>query len=146
VPSFDAVTRIHVLSAIREYDELGAETFLSTYGFGPAREYALRHRGRLYDSRAILGVAHRYATGTVAGSDEFSGGKDGAAKWLAGLEFEVVSVGSDGKPAARARTSTPRPAAPRKVTPRSTKPEPVVHLCPTCYTQLPASGVCDYCS
>jgi hypothetical protein len=146
VPNFELVTRINVLSAIREYDELGAEAFLSTYGFGPAREYLLRHRGRLYDSKAILGVAHRYATGTVAGSDDFSGGREGAAKVLKNLEFEVVNVDADGKPATRARTSSPRPAAPRKVTPRSTKPEPVVHLCPTCYTQLPASSICDYCA
>jgi hypothetical protein len=146
VPSFEAVTRIHVLSAIREYDELGADAFLSTYGFGRAREYALRHRGRLYDSKAILGVAHRYATGTLADSEEFSGGKDGAARVLERLEFEVVYVNADGKPAARARTSSPRPPVPRKVTARSTKPEPVVHLCPTCYTQLPASGICDYCA
>jgi hypothetical protein len=146
VPSFDAVTRIHVLSAIREYDELGAEAFLSTYGFGPAREYRLKHRGRLYDSKAILGVAHRYATGTLAGSEEFSGGQEGAAKVLKNLEFEVVNVDSNGKPAKRASTSSPKPAATRKVTPRSTKPEPVLNLCPTCFTQLPASGTCDYCA
>jgi hypothetical protein len=147
VPSFQLVTRINVLSAIREYDELGADAFLSTYGFGPAREYLLRHRGRMYDSKAILGVAHRYATGTLARSEEFSGGKDGAAKVLEQLEFEVVYVDPDPKqPATRARTSSSRPAAARKAPARPTKPEPVVHLCPTCYTQLPASGICDYCT
>jgi hypothetical protein len=152
VPQFHLVTRIHVLSAIREHDQLGADAFLSTYGFGPAREYVLKHRGRSYDSRAILGVAHRYATGTPARSDEFSGGKDGAVKWLESLDFEVVYVDPNAPPArSRPRPSSSRPttarkpAAARKPPARPAKPEPVVALCPRCFTQLPATGVCDYC-
>ncbi len=53
------------------------------------------------------------------------------------------------------KTSTSRPAsrvaAPRKTTARKTaaaaaKPEPKpVRLCPHCFTQVPATGVCDYC-
>jgi hypothetical protein len=145
VPQFNLVTRIHVLSAIREYDQLGADEFLSKYEFVPARDYVLRERGKTYDSKAILGVAHRYATGTPARSEEFSGGLDGAVKWLTDLEFTVVSLDPEGKPTARKKASTPRATKPKPPA-RPTKPEPVIALCPTCYTQLPATGICDYCS
>ena len=53
------------------------------------------------------------------------------------------------------RKSTSRQSAPRAARPRSTptrkaatpaKPEPrPVQLCPRCFTQVPATGVCDYC-
>ena len=49
---------------------------------------------------------------------------------------------------ATARATTPRKASsPRATTSRAApKPEPKpVPLCPTCFTQVPASGVCDYC-
>ncbi|TCN35532.1 hypothetical protein EV644_11595 [Kribbella orskensis] len=96
VPTFDVVTRDHVLSALSEYDERGAEEFLARYGFGPAREYLLLHGGRSYDSKAVLGVAHKYATGRAATSSEFSGGVSGAAKVLRQLGFEVTSLVEDG--------------------------------------------------
>ena len=92
VPDFDAVTQAHVLAALEEYDECGPDEFLSRYGFGKARDYVLRHDAKSYDSKAILGVAHKYATGAAAASSEFSGGKDGAAKILRGLGFEVAFV------------------------------------------------------
>ena len=57
----------------------------------------------------------------------------------------MVSLGADGKPAVAKRTATPRVAKP-KAPARPTKPEPVINLCPTCFTQLPATGVCDYCT
>ena len=50
-------SRDAVLSAIREFDELGRERFLAKYGFGPARSYFLDFEGRRYDSKAIAGVA-----------------------------------------------------------------------------------------
>ena len=45
------------------------------------------------------------------------------------------------KPASRA--STPRKAPVRKAAP-APEPKPA-QLCPRCFTQVPASGVCDYC-
>lgn len=148
MPQFRLVTRIHVLSAIREYDQLGADEFLSKYGFGRERGYVLRERGKPYDSKAILGVAHKYATGTVAESHEFSGDATGAAKVLSELGFKVEYVDPDA-PASRpraTRTATPRTPRPRQPA-RPTKPEPVVVICPTCFTQLPtAGGECDYCA
>lgn len=45
---------------------------------------------------------------------------------------------------------TPRAAAPRKMTARPSaaaevSPAKPIPLCPTCFTQVPASGICDYC-
>lgn len=102
MPKFDAVTREDVIRALAEYDQLGADAFLERYGFGRAREYVLWHDGRSYDSKAILGVAHLHATGSVAARTEFSGGKAGAAKVLRDLGFEVTSpdeLAVDGAPA-----------------------------------------------
>ena len=145
MPQFKLVTRIHVLSAIREHDQLGADEFRNKYGFTATRDYVLKERGKSYDSKAILGVAHRYATGTPARSEEFSGGLDGTVKWLTDLEFTVIPLDAEGKPAAPKKTSTPRATKPKPPA-RPTKPEPVIKLCPTCFTQLPATGICDYCS
>lgn len=90
MPKWSDVSRAHVLSAIEEYDRLGREAFLNEYGFRPSRGYELVHDGRSYDSKAVLGVAHRYATGTQARWDEFNGGKTGAAKVLRALDFDVT--------------------------------------------------------
>ncbi|MCW2764936.1 MAG: hypothetical protein JWO11_895 [Nocardioides sp.] len=95
--NFDGLTQDHVRAAIDECDEIGAEVFLDRYGFGQAREYVLWHEDRSYDSKAIVGVAYRHLTGRPAGSDEFSGGRDGAAKVLRDLGFEVRS-GVDDEP------------------------------------------------
>ena len=67
--TFSAVTRQHILQAIAEYDSRGGDDFLGVYGFAPGG-YPLLHEGRSYDSTAILGVAHRYATGRLASADE----------------------------------------------------------------------------
>ncbi|WP_433213306.1 McrB family protein [Dactylosporangium sp. CS-047395] len=46
-------------AAMREFDELGRKEFLAKYGFGAATTYLLRHKGRFYDPKAIVGVAHQ---------------------------------------------------------------------------------------
>jgi hypothetical protein len=88
---FEEVTRDHVRQAIEECDELGSVRFLRKYGFGEARRYVLWHDGKAYDSKAILGVAQRYATGTAASSAEFSGGRQGAALKLRDLGLDVIA-------------------------------------------------------
>jgi 5-methylcytosine-specific restriction protein A len=55
------LTREAVLAAVQECDDLGPEVFLSRYGFGPARDYFLLLNGRRYDSKAVVGVAHKFA-------------------------------------------------------------------------------------
>jgi 5-methylcytosine-specific restriction protein A len=90
-------SRQSVLEAVKEFDALGRERFLSKYGFHPAHSYYLFVGGKRYDSKAIVGVAQKYARpdiGPMAAS-EFSGGEITVARKLRSLGFEVVSEASD---------------------------------------------------
>ena len=78
--------------AVAEYDRLGQDEFLAHYGFGRATAYLLIVDGKAYDSKAILGVAYRLATGKPMGAHDFSGGVHGAAGVLARLGFDVRNV------------------------------------------------------
>lgn len=79
-----------VRQALAEYDRLGRDDFLSTYGFGRARGYVLVDGGREYDSKAIAGVAHGYLPGRSAlAANEFSGGENAAAGRLRELGFII---------------------------------------------------------
>lgn len=78
-----------VLKAIAECDRLGRDPFLHKYGYQRAYEYFLVHNGREYDSKAILGVAHKYENGKALGPREFSGGTATAVRVLEGLGFKV---------------------------------------------------------
>ena len=55
------ITRRSILQSIEEADRLGRGTFLSKYGYGKARTTWLLYAGQSYDSKAIIGVAHKYA-------------------------------------------------------------------------------------
>ena len=89
MPPLDSIRRGDVIRTIAEYDRLGRDTFLSTHGFGNATEYVLMHEGYGYDSKAIVGVAHRYATGRELAPSDFNGDHDGAAQVLRDLGFVV---------------------------------------------------------
>jgi hypothetical protein len=138
MPDWNLVSRSHVLAAMKECDNLGSKEFLRRYGFGRSVAYTLWHQGQEYDSKAILGVAYLHATGIAARSDEFSGGKDGAAKVLTDLGFDVVV---DEEALAAEKPKRVRPAKPKPAAARDVKPK----VCPTCHMALPASGVCDFC-
>jgi hypothetical protein len=87
----DLTSREAVLSAIRECDSLGRDKFLSTHGFRPSFRYHLAHEGRLYDSKAIVGVAHGYQfpeLGPLKAS-EFNGGEATVRPKLEELGFEM---------------------------------------------------------
>ncbi|MFJ9664479.1 hypothetical protein ACIRPP_07625 [Streptomyces sp. NPDC101219] len=89
--TLNEITRSAVLQAVAEYDRLGRDAFLERYGFGPSRSYLLEIDGKEYDSKAIVGAAHGYLPGRdPLRRDEFSGGKDHAAKLLSDLGFDVV--------------------------------------------------------
>lgn len=92
--SFDEVRPFHVQRAMQEYNELGGDDFLKRYGFGRATDHLLVHEGREYDSKAILGAALGYATGEPATSEQFNGGRLGAARVLRELGFEVTDSSS----------------------------------------------------
>lgn len=85
------IDRAAVLRAIEEFDGLGRDAFLGQYGFGRSRTYFLRHGGKLYDSKAILGVAHVYLGGgrSALTAGDFSGGEATVAQTLRYLGFEV---------------------------------------------------------
>jgi hypothetical protein len=138
VPNFGLVTRIHVLTAIRTSDEVGAADFLSGYGIEGPAERLVVERGRRYDPRALLAFAYEKATGTRLSPGDVPAD---AAGVLERLDFRVVSAEDGHKSAPKKRT--PRVAKPKVAPPA--KREPVVQLCPRCMMQLPASGQCDYC-
>lgn len=140
--SLALVSRINVLTAIRDHDLQGAGPFAEALGFEGAAEDLLIERGKRYDARALLAYAHGKATGDYLGPDQVSLTE---LKILTDLGFRVASRAELDRPKAapvsRARaTSTARPVASTR-----SKPEPVVRLCPTCYTQLSVAGTCDYC-
>lgn len=143
--TFSSVTRHNVLQAIAEYDERGGDEFLDIYGFAPTPAYAVVHEGGRYDARAVLGVAHRYATGRLATSDEFHGGMQDAVQILRKRGFEVSEPVSAPRPVpVRAtRTRTTRATSTSTRTPAARVAEP--QICPTCLMTLPATGICDDC-
>mgnify|MGYP002712961641 CR=1 FL=1 len=100
---FSDVDRAAVLRAVEEFDRLGRDAFLQQNGFGRSRSCFLQHDGKLYDSKAIIGVAHRYAVGgdISLSANGFSGGKVTVVRTLRDLGFKVqVSAGSHAAAAA----------------------------------------------
>lgn len=95
VMSLSEITRDAVLQAMVEYDELGADAFLSRYGFAPATLYRVAERGRQYDSKAIVGVAHGYATGQFLKAGDFSGGQHTVVKTLEALGFSFAPASAE---------------------------------------------------
>jgi hypothetical protein len=94
-------TREAVLQAIGEYDDLGREQFLRKHGFRPAKGYFLVHKGKRYDSKAIVAAAFGFEhpkQGPLKAS-EFSGGAATVQKWLERLGFKVEKhAGTPSKP------------------------------------------------
>jgi hypothetical protein len=90
----ELTSRKAVLAAMARYDEMGADAFLETYGFGEATLYLAHHEGRTYDSKAIVGVAYglQFPDHGPLASGSFSGGKGHAAKHLARLGFAVAGI------------------------------------------------------
>lgn len=147
--TFSAVQAQHIRQAIEEFDSRGREAFLGVYGFDPSDEYVLVQDGRRYDALAIVGVAHRYATGRLAAPAEFHDGMGAVAALLRRRGFEVTDpVGATPLPrqaparAPRRSAAAPRAVASRRAPAASDRP---VAMCPTCFVALPATGVCDQC-
>ena len=73
----DLTSREAVLTAMREYDDVGRNDFLSEYRFGQATQYMVVHEDRLYDPKAIAGLfahAHQYRKGPFLRPRDFTGG------------------------------------------------------------------------
>lgn len=84
-----------VVRAIEEFDSLGRDAFLSTYGYGRAKHYFLVHRGSHYDSKAIAGVAFGKQHGRPLLNSEFSGGTSNAVPALQRLGFTIIALALD---------------------------------------------------
>ena len=88
----DLTKRSAVLAAIAEFDRVGRDAFLETYGFGRAHRYFLEFQGRHYDSKAIIGAAFGYQfpeRGALLPS-EFSGGERTVQLRLEALGFDMA--------------------------------------------------------
>jgi len=93
-----SVEREAVEAALGEYDRIGRIPFLERYGYGKAREYFLirevNGKQRLYDSKAILGVAfgHQHPTSGPLLAGELYGGEHTTVPILQDLGYEIVSI------------------------------------------------------
>lgn len=92
--SLKPLTRDAVIRAVEEFDVIGRDDFLKTYGYGEADGYWIIYdQGRYdrYDSKAIVGVAFKFIEGIERPllPSEFSGGRATVLPALQRLGFEV---------------------------------------------------------
>ena len=92
----ELTSREAVLAAIKEYEDLGEEAFLSRYGFGRPKNYVLEHDGKRYGSKAIAGVAYgkQFPDRGPLLNSEFSGGEATVKPLLEALGFRVLVLKS----------------------------------------------------
>lgn len=145
--SLRLVTRIHVLAAIAEHDEQGAEPFRASRGFETAGEDVLVERGKRYDARSLLSFALAKAGRRAVAADQVPAD---VTTPLRDLGFTVATRQELDSPtptraaAPRRTPSTRAPRTPREPA-RPRKPEPVYNVCPACNMAIPPTGVCDNC-
>lgn len=148
VATFASITQQHVLRAIAEHDERGSDDFLAAHGFTPSADATIRHEGRRYDARAILGVAHRHATGRLATPEEFTSSLGQALTVLRRRGFDVSGPTTASRRTGGGQVRRTSSGAGTGDTParrRTAAPERVAVVCPTCSMTLPATGICDDC-
>ena len=92
MPIGELTSREAVERALDEFDELGREAFLKRYGYGHAKTWFVERDGKLYDSKAIAGVAvgFEHPDRGPMRNDEFSGGERSVKGRLERLGFTVV--------------------------------------------------------
>ncbi|MFF8943105.1 HNH endonuclease [Streptomyces sp. NPDC014864] len=89
----DLTSAAAVERALAEYDSLGGQGFRGKYKFGPSTQYYVSHGGRLYDAKAIAGVAYGYqhpSDGALL-NHQFDGGEAGANPVLRAMGFVVLN-------------------------------------------------------
>lgn len=82
------IERKHLDAAISEFDTTDRKAMLDTYGFGVSTGYLVHLNGRFYDPKALIGVAHKYATGRPLTASDFV--TDNARAQLKALRVPVV--------------------------------------------------------
>jgi hypothetical protein len=110
--------------------------------YADAVEHARGTRPTDPDEHAALERLECYRHWNAAGLP-----RDGGTP-LRTAHFKTVRRAAAPKPAARVpgtpKKATARKAASTKTASPAPEPKPI-RLCPKCFTQVPASGVCDYC-
>lgn len=140
--SFAPVSRINILTAIRDHDQQGAGPFLAALGFDGPSDEVLVERGRRYDARALFAYAHGKATGEYLAPEQiwFS-----SLSVLTDLGFTVASRAELDRPKQPPATRTRAGSAATAAKTARNRPEPEIRLCPSCFTQLSVAGSCDFC-
>lgn len=88
--AFSDIQSGDVLGAIALWDDpVERARLLDQLHFKPALDYRLVYEGKLYDSKAVVGIAHGLRTGSYLSSSDFSGGLASAVRVLEGLGFYV---------------------------------------------------------
>lgn len=84
-------------ASLREHDERGRVGFLDAHGFGRSTSYYLQTQSRLYDAKAIAGVAYGYQfpDRRPLPHGKFNGGEAGANSVLRSLGYTVVDTKPD---------------------------------------------------
>jgi len=84
-----------VEAALDEFDELGRDAFLDSYGFDRSRDYFVVARSRLYDSKAVAGVAFgiQFPEEGALPASEFTGGAQTVGKVLGAMGYDVRQAG-----------------------------------------------------
>jgi hypothetical protein len=77
--------RAQIVKVIKEYDKLGAMKFLKKHNYRRSMKYRLYYKNKIYDSKAIYGVA------SGQDSDDFSGGGT-TTSYLKKLRFEILDI------------------------------------------------------
>jgi hypothetical protein len=95
------------------FERFGRDALLERYGFGPAVSYFVQVEDRLYDSKALAGVAHGYARpelGALTAAD-FSGGEATVKRHLnqLGAGFRLRASGHPARRGSRADAATSLP-------------------------------------
>ncbi|MEL7975047.1 hypothetical protein AAG589_04225 [Isoptericola sp. F-RaC21] len=140
------MTRQHILRAIEEHDDRGTDAFIGVYGFTRNPGHTFVHEDRAYDSKAVLGVAHKFATGSPARPEDLVDAKCDDAAILRKHGFDVIAPAAAAvAPAPARKQAAPRRKAASAPARKPAAPEPELAICPTCYTALPATGICDEC-
>lgn len=89
-----------VVDAMAEFDAVGREAFMATYGYGLHTRYVVEHEGRRYDAKALAGVAIGYQLpehGPLT-NRQLSGGVDAANGQLTRLGFRIVDTALENHP------------------------------------------------
>lgn len=110
--AFRDIQRQDVLDAIALLDDpVEGARRLDELHFKPAKYLRLVYRGKFHDSKAVVGIAHGFATGEYLTSRDFTGGEASVVRVLERLEFYVDRGLLDGIAQLRVDRTHSRPAA-----------------------------------